>query len=75
MLPERFRTAGVINVATDPQQPPYDFYDTDNTTLIGMEQDLAAAMGEKLGVTLKFSPAQFAQRLQGYVREAIGRAP
>jgi polar amino acid transport system substrate-binding protein len=60
MLPERIRTAGVITVGTDPQQPPYDFYDKDNTTLIGLEQDLAAAMADKLGVTFKFAPAQFA---------------
>ena len=60
MLPERIRTAGVITAGTDPQQPPYDFYDKDNTTLIGLEQDLAAAMADKLGVTFKFAPAQFA---------------
>lgn len=60
MLPESIRTAGVINAATDPQNPPYDFYDKDNITLIGLEQDLAAAMGQKLGVKFEFHPAQFA---------------
>lgn len=40
-----------------------------------------AALRDSMGAALharwqaKFSPAQFAQRLQGYVREAIGRAP
>jgi polar amino acid transport system substrate-binding protein len=60
MLPENIRSAGVINAATDPQNPPYDFYDKDNTTLIGLEQDLAAAIGQKLGVKFEFHPAQFA---------------
>ncbi|KGM35397.1 ABC transporter substrate-binding protein [Inquilinus limosus] len=60
MLPEAIRQAGEIRVGTDPQQPPYDFYDTDNTTLIGLEQDLAAEMAARLGVKFTFSPAQFA---------------
>ena len=60
MLPESIRQSGEIRVGTDPQQPPYDFYDTDNTTLIGLEQDLAAEMANRLGVKFTFSPAQFA---------------
>jgi polar amino acid transport system substrate-binding protein len=61
MLPQRLRDAGVITGIANPRTPPYNFYGTDNTTLIGLEQDLFAAMGEKLGVKFSFSPAQSAQ--------------
>lgn len=65
MLPERIRAAGEIKAGTDPQQPPYDFYDTDNKTIIGVEQDLAHAMAERLGVKFTFFPAQFASIIPG----------
>lgn len=60
MLPESIQKSGVIRVGTDPHNAPYVFYDTDNTTLIGLEQDLVATMRKKLGVDFEFSPAQFA---------------
>ena len=60
MLPESIQKSGVIRVGTDPHNAPYVFYDTDNTTLIGLEQDIVAEMKKKLGVDFQFSPAQFA---------------
>lgn len=60
MLPGRIREAGVITVATDPHAPPYTFYGEDNSTLVGLEHDLAAEMARKLGVAFEFSPMQFA---------------
>jgi polar amino acid transport system substrate-binding protein len=65
MLPERIKQTGEIRVGTDPQSPPYDFYGTDNKTLIGLEQDLAAEMSQRLGVKFTFSPSQFASIIPG----------
>lgn len=61
MLPEKVQQSGVVTVTVNPRTPPYNFYSEDNTTLVGLEQDLAVAMGEKLGVKFEFSPAQSAQ--------------
>ncbi|SEQ02022.1 amino acid ABC transporter substrate-binding protein, PAAT family [Faunimonas pinastri] len=60
MLPEKFQKATEIKVGTDPHQPPYDYYDTDNKTLMGLEQDLMKGMSERLGVKFVSYPAQFA---------------
>ncbi|HTJ56917.1 MAG TPA: ABC transporter substrate-binding protein [Devosiaceae bacterium] len=60
MLPAAIQQSNVVNVGTDPHNPPYSFYDTDNTTMIGMEHDIADEMGKRLGVTFKWSTAEFA---------------
>jgi polar amino acid transport system substrate-binding protein len=59
-LPQSIQDSGVIRVGTDPHNAPYSFYDTDNTTLIGLEHDLVATMEERLGVKFEFSPGVFA---------------
>jgi polar amino acid transport system substrate-binding protein len=60
MLPPAIQQSNEIKVGTDPQNPPYDFYGPDHSTMIGLEQDLQAAMAERLGVKFVTSPAQFA---------------
>lgn len=60
MLPARIQQSGVITVGTDPHNAPYVFYGADNTTLVGLEQDMAKVMAQKLGVKFEFAPAQFA---------------
>jgi polar amino acid transport system substrate-binding protein len=60
MLPQSIQQSNVVKVGTDPHNPPYSFYDTDNTTLIGMEHDLVDEMSKRLGVTFQWSTAEFA---------------
>ena len=59
MLPANIREAGKINVASNVEYPPFEYYDTDNTTIIGLDKDFADAIGQKLGVTLEFSNMSF----------------
>lgn len=59
MLPASIRDAGKINVASNVEYPPFEYYDTDNTTIIGLDKDFAEAIGQKLGVTLEFSNMSF----------------
>lgn len=65
MLPERIRNAGAIMAASDPQQPPYDFYDEDNKTLIGVEQELLAEVASRIGIPIKVSAAPFPSIIPG----------
>lgn len=57
-LPADIRTKGTLTLATDPSDPPLEFYDEDNK-LIGAEVDLANALGVVLGVKVKLVPAKF----------------
>ena len=38
-----------LRVGSDVAYPPFEYYDTDGTTPIGVDMELAAALGEKLG--------------------------
>lgn len=58
-LPESIRSAGVIKVGSDVAYAPVEFFDTDGTTVIGIDPDLAKAMGDKLGVKFEFINATF----------------
>lgn len=57
-LPAEIRSKGVLTLATDPTDPPLEFYSAGNK-LIGAEVDLANALGVVLGVKVKLVPAKF----------------
>ncbi|TPK86361.1 ABC transporter substrate-binding protein [Mesorhizobium sp. B2-4-17] len=59
MLPAKLKDAGMIRVASNVEYPPFEYYDTDNTTIIGLDKDLAEAIGQKLGVKLEFENMSF----------------
>lgn len=59
MLPADIRQAGKINVASNVEYPPFEYYDDDNTTIIGLDKDFADALSQKLGVTLEFNNMSF----------------
>lgn len=65
MLPKKIKSAGEIKVGTEPQTPPYDFYGEDNKTIVGLERELRAEMGTRLGVKFTDVPAQFASIIPG----------
>lgn len=53
MLPQKIRDAGVINLATDAHHAPCDFFEEDNKTFTGWEEDFRQALAKKLGITIK----------------------
>lgn len=57
-LPDSIREAGVLVLATDPTDPPLEFYNEDNE-LVGAEVDLAEALGVVLGVEIELVPTPF----------------
>jgi polar amino acid transport system substrate-binding protein len=57
-LPQEFKDAGVINVASDIPFPPMEMLD-ENQQLTGFDYDLAQAIGAKLGVKLELRTQAF----------------
>lgn len=59
-VPEKFRKAGEIRVATNAPFAPYEmFAGPGSEELVGLEIDLGHAVGQKLGVPFKFSQQPF----------------
>ncbi len=59
MLPDDIKSAGVVRVASGVSFPPMEYFDTDNTTVLGFDADLGKALGEVLGVEFKFQNTNF----------------
>lgn len=57
-LPDRYKEAGVINVASDIPFPPMEMFD-ENQNLTGFDYDLAQAIGAKLGVRMELKTQAF----------------
>jgi len=58
LLPADIRDSGVLTLATDPTDPPLEFYDESNE-IVGAEVDLAAALGVVLGIEVELVPSKF----------------
>ncbi|MFD5318963.1 ABC transporter substrate-binding protein [Streptomyces sp. NPDC127098] len=58
LLPEDIQQAGVIKVGSDIAYAPIEFYD-ENDEIAGIDPDIAAALGEVLGVEFQFENGTF----------------
>jgi polar amino acid transport system substrate-binding protein len=63
LLPKKIQSAGVIKVGSDINYPPVEF--KKDGQVIGLDPDLAAAMGKVLGVKFEFNNAGFDTLLTG----------
>ena len=59
MLPDKFKQSGTIIVATDATYPPNEFVPDGQDTPIGMDMDLANALGQVLGLQVTIEKAGF----------------
>lgn len=59
LLPQAVRDRGFVTVGTDASYAPMSFFGPDGRTIVGMEPDLAAAVGRVLGVQLRFQNVDF----------------
>ncbi|MDQ1042251.1 ABC transporter substrate-binding protein [Streptomyces sp. V4I2] len=59
LLPADIKKAGVLRVATDATYPPFEYFDTDNKTIIGADADFAQALGDVLGVKVTLTNVSF----------------
>jgi len=59
LLPQAIRDKGTLVVGSDIAYPPVESFASDGTTVIGIDPEIAKALGDKLGVTLKFTNGTF----------------
>ncbi len=52
-------TAEELVMGTNAAFPPYEFYDEDGTTIIGIDAEIAQAVADKLGMTLTIKDMEF----------------
>jgi polar amino acid transport system substrate-binding protein len=52
-LPETVRTRGFVRLVTDASYAPMEYFAADGRTIIGFEPDLAAALGQVLGIRVE----------------------
>lgn len=60
LVPEKIAADGKLTVVTAPGAAPLSFYATDNTTPVGNDADLAAALADSLGLELELVPVSWA---------------
>ncbi|QIM18962.1 ABC transporter substrate-binding protein [Leucobacter coleopterorum] len=65
LLPANIKTAGTLNVATDPTYAPFEVYAEDNKTVVGLDADLAESLGQLLGLKVTFVPSGFDNIIPG----------
>lgn len=65
LLPAEVKDKGVLTVAMDASYPPFQFFDTDNKTIVGFDVDLSDAIAAKLGLEAKQVNAGFDTILPG----------
>lgn len=59
LLPASIKSSGKLTVAADASYAPDEFLDTDGKTVIGMDADLAQALGKVLGLSVTVSNVTF----------------
>ncbi|MFG2942339.1 ABC transporter substrate-binding protein [Streptomyces sp. NPDC048282] len=62
-LPDDIRKAGVIKVGSDIAYPPVEYME--NGKAVGVDPDIAAALGKQLGVTFEFQNGKFDNLIVG----------
>jgi polar amino acid transport system substrate-binding protein len=59
LLPADVRERGLLRIGTDPSYAPMSSYGDDGRTIVGMEPDLGEALGDVLGVDVRFVDTDF----------------
>lgn len=64
-VPQAIASTGQLTVAADATYPPNEFIATDGKTIIGMDADLAKAIGQVMGLTAKVQNVTFDSIIPG----------
>jgi polar amino acid transport system substrate-binding protein len=59
LVPGDVKAKGTLTVASDASYAPNEFFDTDGKTIIGMDADLAKALGTELGLNVTVQNVTF----------------
>ncbi|MGA8260942.1 MAG: ABC transporter substrate-binding protein [Arenicellales bacterium] len=74
MLPKDIQSKGYLSVASEIQYPPFETFAADNKTVVGIDADIAAALGKELGVELRFVSTSFDAIIPGLVAKRYDMA-
>ena len=58
-LPEDIQSAGKVNIGTEALYPPFESFAEDNKTIVGLDPDLANALGQVLGIEVTMTHTAF----------------
>lgn len=58
-LPAAVQEAGSVSVGTEAYYPPYEYIDTDGSTIVGLDIDLLDAVTERLGIGYELDNVAF----------------
>ena len=58
-LPEDIQSAGKVKIGTEALYPPFESFAEDNKTIVGLDPDLANALGQVLGVDVTMTHTAF----------------
>ncbi len=58
-LPADIKQAGKVSIGTEALYPPFESFADDNSTIVGLDPDLARSIGEVLGVEVEFTHTAF----------------
>lgn len=59
MLPSDLQGKDSMTIASNVEYPPFEFYDTDNKTVLGIDRDIADALEKQLGIGIDFENIAF----------------
>jgi polar amino acid transport system substrate-binding protein len=59
LVPQRIASTGKLTVVMNVSSPPTKFFATDNTTIVGLNPDIARALGRVLGLDVTIADVQF----------------
>ena len=65
LVPADIKAKGTLTVAADASYAPNEFFDTDGKTIIGMDVDLAKALGTELGLSVTMQNVTFDSIIPG----------
>lgn len=58
-LPDKVKQAGAVKIGTEALYPPFESFGSDNKTIVGLDPDLATALGQVLGVKVTMTHTAF----------------
>ena len=58
-LPKDLQDKKSITIASNVEYPPFEFYDTDNTTVLGIDREIADGLEKQLGIDIQFENIAF----------------
>jgi len=66
-LPKDLQDKKSITIASNVEYPPFEFYDTDNKTVLGIDREIADGLEKQLGIDIEFENIAFDAIIPGLV--------